>query len=79
MHQQPNLLVHSIKPAWGDAFTIVWPSPKLSSKMVHNEFLSTSTTIIASSPQSITITGNAQDKETALNHIVELNKGAGKK
>ncbi|MBE0525855.1 MAG: hypothetical protein IH631_02865, partial [Candidatus Thorarchaeota archaeon] len=40
----------------GEAFTIVWPSPKLNSKIVHHEFLSTDTTIIASSPQSITIT-----------------------
>ena len=63
----------------GEVFTIVWPSPKLDSKMVHHEFLPSTTTIIASSPQSITITGSDEDKETALQKIVQLNKGSGKK
>ena len=63
----------------GETFTIVWPSSKLNSKMVYHEFLSTNTTIIASSPQSITITGSDEEKEIALQKIVQLNKGAGKK
>jgi len=63
----------------GEAFAIVWPSSKLNSKMVHHEFLSTDTAIHASSPQSITIIGNAEEKETALQKIVQLSKGAGKK
>jgi len=75
-------IVDSVRPVAldnGETFTIVWPSPKLSSKMVYHKFLYTNTTIIASSPQSITITGNAEEKETALHNIVELNKRADKK
>jgi len=75
-------IVDTVRPVAldnGEAFTIVWPSPKLNSKMVHHEFLSTNTMIIASSPQSITITGNDEEKETALQKIAQLNKGAGKK
>ncbi len=63
----------------GETFTIVWPSPKLNLKLVYHKFLSTNTTIIASSPQSITITGSAEEKETALHNIVELNKRGSKK
>ncbi|MGY5880544.1 MAG: hypothetical protein RTV31_09840 [Candidatus Thorarchaeota archaeon] len=75
-------IVDTVRPVALDnseAFTIVWPSPKLNTKMVHQEFLPTNTTIIASSPQSITITGNDEEKESALQTIVQLNKSGGKK
>lgn len=75
-------IVDTIRPVALDndeSFTIVWPSPELNYKMVHSDFLSTNTMIIASSPQSITITGNDEEKERALQKIVQLNKGAGKK
>jgi hypothetical protein len=75
-------IVDPIRPVALDndeSFTIVWPSPELNYKMVHSDFLSTNTMIIASSPQSITITGNDEEKERALQKIVQLNKGAGKK
>jgi len=62
----------------GEVFTIVWPSSNLNTKMVFREFLSTDTKIIASSPQSITIIGNDEEKDKALQKIVQLNKGAGK-
>ena len=75
-------IVDTVRPVAldnGEAFTIVWPSPKLNTKKVHHEFLSTKTTIIASSPQSITITGNDDEKESALQTIVQLNMSGGKK
>ena len=63
----------------GDVHTIVWPSSKLNIKMVLQEFLSSSIELLATSPQSITIKGNLEEKETALKKIVQLNKGADKK
>jgi hypothetical protein len=63
----------------GEAYTIVWPSSKLNTKSVLHDFLSTSTTILAASPQSITITGNDEEKDFALQKIVQLNKGVGKR
>lgn len=75
-------IVDSVRPVAldnGETYTIVWPSSKLNTKMVLHEFLSTDTTIIASSPQSITITGNDEEKDIALQKIVQLNIGAGKK
>ncbi len=75
-------IVDSVRPVALDndeAYTIVWPSSKLNTKMVLHDFLSTNTTIIASSPQSITITGTEEEKDFALQKIVQLNKGAGKK
>jgi hypothetical protein len=59
----------------GESFTIAWPSTKLSSKMVHHKFLSTNVTILANSPKSITIRGSDEEKETALQSVVQLNKG----
>jgi hypothetical protein len=47
--------------------------------MVIREFLSSSIELLATSPQSITIKGNLEEKETALKKIVQLNKGADKK
>ncbi|TFG33397.1 hypothetical protein EU528_00170 [Candidatus Thorarchaeota archaeon] len=75
-------IVDTIRPLALDndeVFTIVWPSSELNYKMVHRDFLSTNTMIITSSPQSITITGNDEEKEFALQKIVQLNKGVGKK
>ena len=74
-------IVDAVRPVALDnseAFTIVWPSTKLSSKMVHHKLLATNTTIIADSPKSITITGSDEEKAAALQNIVQLNKG-GKK
>jgi len=62
-----------------EAYTIVWSSPKLHSKMVLRELLAGGPNLRESSPQSITITGNDEVKATALEKIVEMNKGAGKK
>ncbi|MHA1864056.1 MAG: hypothetical protein ACTSWA_09845, partial [Candidatus Thorarchaeota archaeon] len=61
----------------GEVYTIVWPSSNLNTKMVFRKFLSTDTKIIASSPQSITIIGNDEEKDKALQKIVQLNKDAG--
>jgi hypothetical protein len=63
----------------GEVYTIVWPSSKLSTKLVLYEFLSTDTEIVTTSPQSITIGGNNEERDNALQKIVQLNKGAGKK
>jgi hypothetical protein len=75
-------IVDSVRPVAldnGEVYTIVWPSSKLNIKMVIREFLSSSIELLATSPQSITIKGNLEEKETALKKIVQLNKGADKK
>jgi len=75
-------IVDSIRPVAldnGEVYTIVWPSSKLNTRMVLQEILSTDTKIIASSPKSITITGNDEEKNFALQKIVQLNMGAGNK
>lgn len=75
-------IVDSIRPVAldnGEVYTIVWPSSKLNIKIVIREFLSSSIELLATSPQSITIKGNLEEKETALKKIVQLNKGADKK
>jgi len=74
-------IVDSVRPVAldnGEVDTIVWPSSKLNIKMVLQEFLSTDTKIITSSLKSITIIGNDEEKNLALQKIVQLNKGAGK-
>ena len=75
-------IVDSVRPVAldnGEVYTIVWPSSKLNIKIVIREFLSSSIELLATSPQSITIKGNLEEKETALKKIVQLNKGADKK
>ncbi len=75
-------IVDSVRPVAldnGEVYTIVWPSSKLNTKMVHQEILSIDTKIIATSPESITIIGNDEKKSLVLQKIVQLNKGAGKK
>ncbi|MCK5266063.1 MAG: hypothetical protein KAR03_10695 [Candidatus Thorarchaeota archaeon] len=75
-------IVDSVRPVAldnGEVYTIVWPSSKLNIKKVIREFLSSSIELLATSPQSITIKGNLEEKETALKKIVQLNKGADKK
>jgi len=75
-------IVDSIRPVAldnGEVYTIVWPSSKLNIKMVLQEFLSTDTKIITSSSKSITIIGNDEEKDLALQKIVQLNIGDGKK
>jgi hypothetical protein len=62
-----------------EAYTVVWPSPKLDVKMVLREFSSGDVHLRDSSSQSITITGTDEEKETALEKIVQMSKGAGKK
>jgi hypothetical protein len=62
-----------------EAYTIVWPSSKLNVRKVLSEFLSNDIDIRASSSKSITFSGNEEMKETALERIVQLNKGGGKK
>ncbi len=75
-------IVDSVRPVAldnGEVYTIVWPSSKLNIKIVIREFLSSSIELLATSPQSITIKGNLEEKETALKKIVQLNKVADKK
>ena len=63
----------------GEVYTIVWPSSKLNTKMVLQKIRSNGTKIIATSPKSITIIGNDEEKSLVLQKIVQLDKGAGKK
>ena len=75
-------IVDKVRPVALDndeAYTIVWPSPKLDAKMVLRELLAGGADLRDSSSQSITITGNDEVKATALEKIVEMNKGVGKK
>jgi len=62
-----------------EAYTIVWPSPKLEVKMVLREFSSGDITLRDSSSKSITIIGTDELKETALEKIVQMSKDVGKK
>jgi len=75
-------IVDKVRPVALDndeAYTIVWPSSKLDAKMVLRELLHGDVNLRDSSSQSITITGTDKVKETALEKIVQMNKGAGKK
>ena len=75
-------IVDKVRPVALDndeAYTIVWPSSELDSKMVLRELLDSEVNLRDSSPRSITITGSAEVKETALEKIVQMNKGAAKK
>jgi len=75
-------IVDSVRPVAldnGEVYTIVWPSSKLNIKIVIREFLSSSIELLTTTPQSITIKGNLEEKENALKKIVQLNKGADKK
>ena len=60
-----------------EAYSIVWPSPDLSVKVVLHEFLSGDIKLRASSHNSITLIGNDEVKATALEKIVQLNKDGG--
>ena len=62
----------------GAVYTIVWPLSILNTKLVLHEFLSTDIEIVATSQQSITISGTSEERDIALQKIVQLNKGTGK-
>jgi hypothetical protein len=75
-------IVDKVRPVVLDndeVYTIVWPSPKLDVRMVLREFLDGVTNLSDSSSHSITLTGSAEVKETVLEKIVQMNKGAGLK
>ena len=75
-------IVDKVRPVALDndeVYTIVWPSSKLDAKLVLHELLDSDVNLRDSSSQSITITGTDKVKETALEKIVQMNKGAGKK
>jgi len=67
-------IVDSVRPVAldnGEVYTIVWPSSKLNTKMVLQEILSIDTNVIATSPKSITIIGNNEEKSLALQNTAE--------
>ncbi len=75
-----NRLVGSDKPVVLDneeSYTIIWPSSGLSVKQVLHSLLRKGILPVATSPQSITIAGPSEMKETALQMITALTAAGG--